>query len=79
MSKFLEIEVTRRIGTTLYVEVPDNFDIKLDIEKINLKLAAAETVNKHEWEDEPGFPYEICSAKEVPPVVAQEYAVHVHN
>ncbi len=50
MSKFLEVEVTRQQGTTVYIEVPDDFDPVSA--RHHVKLAAIHTVGRHEWDDD---------------------------
>lgn len=52
--KYLEVEVTRVEGTTLYLKVPWNFDVKTLRRSSGNKIlidACKETVGDYDWDD----------------------------
>ena len=76
--KYLEVEVTREQCTTVYLKVPQNFDIKsLRRDHKHLSKACKETTSESDWND---FGWELdvsCnSIKEVSEKEATMYEVY---
>ena len=74
--KYLEVEVTRTEGTTVYLKVPYAFDRK----KLSTELlakACKETCDEYDW-DNTGWEHDVewQSVKEVPEKDATAYNVY---
>jgi hypothetical protein len=77
--KYLEVEVTRTEGSTLYLKVPGNFDhtkLRRDRDKILVK-ACKETLDDYDW-DNNGWELdlEVQSVKEVTEKIAGQYCMY---
>ena len=77
--KYLEVEVTRTEGSTLYLKVPGNFDhtkLRRDKDKVLVK-ACKETLDDFDW-DNTGWELdlEVQSIKVVPEKEAVQYCMY---
>ena len=76
--KYLEVEISKKLFTTVYLKVPKNFDN--NISSIILSKAAEETCDRMDWDDygwEETIEWE--NIKEVSEKTANEYKVYVYE
>jgi hypothetical protein len=74
--KYLEVDVTRAQGSTVFLKVPADYDFQRarGFDAV-LQQACAETVNEREWENDPVREIEWHSVTEVSKEVANGYKV----